>query len=106
MSVMSNPPKKWNPTRDPKDAWDYNLPDPSSLESFDGPFDPIDHKDGRKLSEEETGIRLLAYLARYGSEVYKKSEWNCDDYQTADRNDPSFTTAARNTDPSLQRDES
>lgn len=97
---MNNPSEKRTSPRvpphyDPRDAWDHNPPDPSSLEFFKGPFDPIDYKDGRKLSEEEEGIRLIAYLAQFGSEVYTKNPRNCDDYWTSDPNDPSFTTAAK-----------
>ncbi len=65
---MNNPRKPLNPHRDPRDAWDYNPPDPSSLEFFKGPSDPIESKDGRKLNDAEIGIRLMAYLRQYGSE--------------------------------------
>lgn len=72
-----------------------NLIDPSSLEYFKNPFDPFDYKDGRKLSGDELFVRLTAYMAKYGSEVYTKTPNNCDAYWTSDPTDPSFTTAAK-----------
>lgn len=92
---MNTPRKHWNTTRDPKDAWDYDPPDPTSLEYFDGPFDSIDHKDGRKLSDEESFTRYMAYVARYGCEVVTKNQWNSDDYQASEPNEPSIINMDR-----------
>ncbi|RYD85500.1 MAG: hypothetical protein EOP84_02305 [Verrucomicrobiaceae bacterium] len=51
--------------------------DPSSLEYFTGPFDSYEFKDGRKLSEDEMLIRLLAYRRKFGSEgKLVASIWN------------------------------
>ncbi|RZI59395.1 MAG: hypothetical protein EOP14_04280 [Pseudomonas sp.] len=80
------------------------LIDPSSLEYFKNPFDPIDYKDGRKLSDEDTLTRVLAYMAKYGSEVYTKTPKNCADYWTSDPDDPSFTTAAKQSPKGTMRD--